>query len=139
MTICNSRKQLPTAVAGCLSALVVTMTLSRAASAQECSGSDVLELPGGCSVLVANGTIAKVGDDPTSKPKFSATLILEPPATPVATSSSGEPTQEWEIRPLDDMIASYVAAAVKATDGNVRKAARKLQISPSTLYARMKK
>ncbi|HEX6083492.1 MAG TPA: sigma-54 dependent transcriptional regulator [Thermoanaerobaculia bacterium] len=66
-------------------------------------------------------------------------LILEPPATPVATSSSGEPTQEWEIRPLDDMIASYVAAAVKATDGNVRKAARKLQISPSTLYARMKK
>ena len=66
-------------------------------------------------------------------------LALEPPAMPVASSSSGEPTQEWEIRPLDDVIASYVAAAVKATDGNVRKAARKLQISPSTLYARMKK
>ena len=66
-------------------------------------------------------------------------LILEPPAVPTATSASGEPTTEWEIRALDDMIASYVAAAVKATDGNVRKAARKLQISPSTLYSRMKK
>ena len=31
------------------------------------------------------------------------------------------------------VLTSYVAAAVNATDGNVRKAAR-LQISPSTLY-----
>ncbi len=65
-------------------------------------------------------------------------LALEPP-TALATSSSGEPTDEWQIRPLDDVIASYVTAAVKAVDGNVRKAARKLEISPSTLYARMKK
>jgi two-component system nitrogen regulation response regulator NtrX len=65
-------------------------------------------------------------------------LILEPPSAPVA-SSAGEPASEWEIRPLDDMIASYVTAAVKATEGNVRKAARKLQISPSTLYAKMKR
>jgi two-component system nitrogen regulation response regulator NtrX len=66
-------------------------------------------------------------------------LALEPPSAPLATgSSAGEPTSEWEIRPLDDVIAAYVAAAVKATDGNVRKAARKLEISPSTLYARMK-
>jgi DNA-binding NtrC family response regulator len=65
-------------------------------------------------------------------------LALEPP-TALATSSSGDPTDEWQIRPLDDVIASYVTAAVKAADGNVRKAARKLEISPSTLYARMKK
>ena len=65
-------------------------------------------------------------------------LALEPP-TALATSSSGEPTDEWQIRPLDEVIASYVTAAVKAVDGNVRKAARKLEISPSTLYARMRK
>ncbi len=63
-------------------------------------------------------------------------LVLEPQAT-VATSSSGMPTEEWEIRPLDEMIASYVKAAVDATGGNMRKAARALNISPSTLYARL--
>jgi DNA-binding NtrC family response regulator len=57
----------------------------------------------------------------------------------IAPSSDGNPTDEWEIRPLDDVISSYVAAAVKATGGNMRDAARRLQISPSTLYARMKK
>ena len=40
------------------------------------------------------------------------------------------------IQPLDRVISSYIAAAVKAADGNVRKAARQLQISPSTLYAK---
>ncbi len=48
------------------------------------------------------------------------------------------PVSEWEVRPLDDVIAGYVAAAVDATDGNIRKAARQLRISPSTLYARLK-
>ena len=48
------------------------------------------------------------------------------------------PTEEWEIRPLDKVVSSYVGAAVKAAGGNVRKAARQLQISPSTLYARLK-
>jgi DNA-binding NtrC family response regulator len=48
------------------------------------------------------------------------------------------PTKEWEIEPLDALITKYVAAAVQATKGNVRKAARKLEISPSTLYARLK-
>jgi transcriptional regulator of acetoin/glycerol metabolism len=57
----------------------------------------------------------------------------------VARSSSEGPAAEWEIRPLDDVVADYVTAAVKAADGNMRKAARLLQISPSTLYARMKK
>ena len=48
------------------------------------------------------------------------------------------PAQEWEIRALDDVVADYVTAAVEAAGGNVRKAARQLQISPSTLYARLK-
>jgi DNA-binding NtrC family response regulator len=48
------------------------------------------------------------------------------------------PAQEWEVQPLDDVITQYVAAAVKASGGNMRKAARLLNISPSTLYARFK-
>ena len=40
-------------------------------------------------------------------------------------------------KPLD-IIADYVTSAVKAADGNIRKAARQLEISPSTLYARLK-
>ncbi len=48
------------------------------------------------------------------------------------------PTEEWEIRPLEQVVSAYVAASVKAAGGNVRKAARQLQISPSTLYARLK-
>ncbi|HUP45361.1 MAG TPA: sigma-54 dependent transcriptional regulator [Thermoanaerobaculia bacterium] len=51
---------------------------------------------------------------------------------------SGLPSDEWQIQPLDRVLTSYVAAAVKATGGNVRKAARQLEISPSTLYARLK-
>ncbi|HEV7764761.1 MAG TPA: sigma-54 dependent transcriptional regulator [Thermoanaerobaculia bacterium] len=65
-------------------------------------------------------------------------LILDTAASVPASSSGGFPTAEWDIRPLDEMISKYVTAAVAATGGNVRKAARQLQISPSTLYARMK-
>jgi transcriptional regulator of acetoin/glycerol metabolism len=36
-------------------------------------------------------------------------------------------------------MTKYVAAAVKAAGGNVRKAARLLDISPSTLYSRLPK
>lgn len=64
-------------------------------------------------------------------------LALDASAS-IAPSSGGLPGEEWEIQPLDDLIGAYVAAAVKATGGNVRKAARRLQISPSTLYARLK-
>jgi DNA-binding NtrC family response regulator len=56
----------------------------------------------------------------------------------VAGKTGVLPVEEWDIQPLDRVIAAYVAAAVKAADGNVRKAARQLQISPSTLYARLK-
>jgi DNA-binding NtrC family response regulator len=66
-------------------------------------------------------------------------LLLEAGATPSAKpSTSGMPTAEWEIRPLDNVISDYVAAAVEAVGGNMRKAARQLEISPSTLYARLK-
>jgi DNA-binding NtrC family response regulator len=65
-------------------------------------------------------------------------LMLETNPAPLASASGGTPVEEWEIRPLDDVIADYVSASVSATGGNVRKAARQLKISPSTLYARMK-
>jgi DNA-binding NtrC family response regulator len=64
-------------------------------------------------------------------------LLLESGAAP-GKSDAGLPSQDWEIRPLDVVINSYVAASVEAAGGNVRKAARQLQISPSTLYARLK-
>ncbi len=65
-------------------------------------------------------------------------LSLDDPV-PLAAPGAGLPTSEWEIRPLDDVMADYVTAATKAVDGNMRKAARLLQISPSTLYAKLKK
>jgi DNA-binding NtrC family response regulator len=57
---------------------------------------------------------------------------------PGVESTSSTPTQEWEVRPLDDITADYVRAAVKAVGGNMRKASRLLQISPSTLYAKLR-
>jgi DNA-binding NtrC family response regulator len=66
-------------------------------------------------------------------------LNIEPLATAGLAGKSGAfPTEEWDIQPLDQVIAKYVAESVKAAGGNVRKAARQLQISPSTLYARLK-
>ena len=59
--------------------------------------------------------------------------------TAIASAKSGSlPAEEWEIQSLDSVIEQYVAASVKAAGGNMRKAARQLQISPSTLYARLK-
>jgi DNA-binding NtrC family response regulator len=54
-----------------------------------------------------------------------------------AQKAGALPVEEWEIQPLDRVIGQYVAASVKAAGGNVRKAARQLQISPSTLSARL--
>jgi len=65
-------------------------------------------------------------------------LTLDSSASPVPAKSGSLPAEEWEIQPLDAVVAQYVAAAVKAVGGNMRKAARQLQISPSTLYARLK-
>jgi DNA-binding NtrC family response regulator len=57
----------------------------------------------------------------------------------ITPAGGGLPTSEWEIRPLDDVMSDYVTASVKAVDGNMRKASRLLQISPSTLYSKVKK
>lgn len=75
------------------------------------------------------------------KELHSEDLLLESDggAGGVRTPGSGmTPSSEWDIRPLDDVIADYVAAAIEAAGGNMRKAARQLHISPSTLYARLK-
>jgi DNA-binding NtrC family response regulator len=68
-------------------------------------------------------------------------LLIEgvaPGSLASASGGGGLPSSEWEIRPLDDVVRRYVSAAVDAVDGNMRKAARLLEISPSTLYARLK-
>jgi len=75
----------------------------------------------------------------TGKEIVNDDLLLESDTKSLAKTSGGMPTADWEIRPLDDLVADYVTASVTAAGGNVRKAARQLQISPSTLYARMKK
>jgi DNA-binding NtrC family response regulator len=48
------------------------------------------------------------------------------------------PLEEWEVKPLEQVAGEYVRNAVAATGGNIRKAARLLQVSPSTIYAKMK-
>ena len=65
-------------------------------------------------------------------------MIEKAGGSAVASKSGALPSEEWEIQPLDQVVTAYVAAAVEAAGGNVRKAARQLQISPSTLYARLK-
>ncbi|HSY51530.1 MAG TPA: sigma-54 dependent transcriptional regulator [Thermoanaerobaculia bacterium] len=75
----------------------------------------------------------------TGKEIRSEDLLLESDPASMPNTSGGLPTADWEIRPLDEMIDAYITASVSAAGGNVRKAARQLQISPSTLYARMNK
>jgi DNA-binding NtrC family response regulator len=75
----------------------------------------------------------------TGKEIMNDDLLLEADTKSLAKTSGGLPAADWEIRALDDVVADYVSASVTAAGGNVRKAARQLQISPSTLYARMKK
>jgi DNA-binding NtrC family response regulator len=65
-------------------------------------------------------------------------LVIEGVGAVSAMKGGGMPVEEWDIQPLDNIINQYVAASVKAAGGNIRKAARQLQISPSTLYARLK-
>jgi len=65
-------------------------------------------------------------------------LQIERDGPAVAPRTGALPVEEWDIQPLDRVVAAYVAAAVKAAGGNIRKAARQLKISPSTLYTRLK-
>ncbi len=84
--------------------------------------------------VLERALLTLVGDEIRSED-----LIIEPQvAGGLAGKSGALPEEEWEIQPLDRMISTYVAASVQAAGGNVRKAARQLQISPSTLYARLK-
>jgi two-component system, NtrC family, response regulator HydG len=65
--------------------------------------------------------------------------LIMPDTAKVRVGGSPAPTTESEIQPLEEIVSSYVRAAVDAAGGNVRKAARLLEISPSTLYARLRK
>ena len=47
-------------------------------------------------------------------------------------------TAAQEPRPLEEVIGDYIRSAVDGADGNVREAARRLKVSPSTIYARLK-
>lgn len=78
------------------------------------------------AMLVSNGSQIRSED-----------LFLEDSHGEVA-GSSALPTREWEVRPLEEIATAYVRAAVDAVGGNMRKAARMLQISPSTLYAKLR-
>jgi DNA-binding NtrC family response regulator len=78
------------------------------------------------AMLVSNGSDIRSED-----------LFLEDSRGDVA-GGSALPTREWEVQPLEAVTAAYVRAAVKAAGGNMRKAARMLQISPSTLYAKLR-
>ncbi len=77
-------------------------------------------------MLVSNGAEIRSED-----------LFLEDQHAAVDASSM-LPQREWEVRPLEELTAAYVRASVDAVGGNVRKAARLLQISPSTLYAKLR-
>jgi DNA-binding NtrC family response regulator len=44
-----------------------------------------------------------------------------------------------EIRPVEEIVSSYIDEAIRAVGGNMREAARRLGLSRSTLYARMGK
>lgn len=78
------------------------------------------------AMLVSNGSELRTED-----------LFLEDSHGNIAPGSA-LPQREWEVRPLEDITTAYVRAAVEAVGGNMRKASRMLQISPSTLYAKLR-
>ena len=65
-------------------------------------------------------------------------LFLDEAPRTQSEGSAMYPQKEWEIRPLEEITREYIRSAVTAVDGNMRKAARLLDISPSTLYSRIK-
>lgn len=60
-------------------------------------------------------------------------LLLDQNAVPGGSAAT------TEIRPLDTHVAEYIQQCVDAAGGNIREAARRLQVSPSTIYARLRK
>lgn len=75
------------------------------------------------ALLVARGKEIK-GED----------LLLAEGGAPSATAATAT-----DIRPLDQVTAAYVKETVEALGGNIREAARRLEVSPSTVYAKLKK
>jgi two-component system response regulator AtoC len=66
-------------------------------------------------------------------------VILEGGTVTPNSGRGNGPMEKWDIQPLDHVVADYIKKAVDAVDGNMREASRRLEISPSTLYARLKK
>jgi len=77
-------------------------------------------------MLVTSGTELRAED-----------IFLEENAS-VPHEAGTLPLKHWQVRPLEDVIVEYIRSAVAAVDGNTRKAARLLKISPSTLYSKLK-
>lgn len=65
-------------------------------------------------------------------------LHLEEGGGPLQGAAAPATLRDWEVRPLEQVTTEYIRAAVEAVDGNMRKAARLLDIAPSTLYAKLK-
>jgi DNA-binding NtrC family response regulator len=63
---------------------------------------------------------------------------IEIPRGGVAHEDAALLTEEGVV-PLEQWTAEYVRQVVEATGGNVRKAARLLEVSPSTVYARIRR
>lgn len=63
-------------------------------------------------------------------------LPLEPSA-PAAASLAADSSNR--VRPLEDVIVEAIQNAVAVADGNIRKAARLLGVSPTTIYSRLKR
>lgn len=80
------------------------------------------------SVLTARGKEILVED-----------LYLDHSAPQPVDGARSFPVNEWEIQPLEKVTALYVQKSVEALKGNIREAARRLDVSPSTIYAKLKK
>jgi len=66
-------------------------------------------------------------------------LFLDHSTPQPADGQRSFPVNEWDIQPLEKVAAQYVQNAVDAVKGNIREAARRLEVSPSTIYAKLKK
>lgn len=66
-------------------------------------------------------------------------LYLDQSTPQPADSQRSFPANEWDIQPLEKVTALYVQKAVEALKGNIREAARRLEVSPSTIYSKLKK
>lgn len=83
---------------------------------------------------VLERTILSVGGD-----EIRADDLLLDSSDQQRTSTDRGPGVAAEIMPLENVVNDYVHSAIEATGGNAREAARRLKISPSTLYAKLKK